>query len=191
MIEPPLLSNTIQAVADISAADVVTKATGAIFGKPLVLNVWRAMLVESPLDLVLPSDWTWCSTDYASYDFRHTDGTRLEVKQSAALQSWTKIGGKTSRASFDIGTRTGAWDGPTWNPSETPIRNADLYVMAHHPIVDETADHRNPHQWLFYVIPTNMLPATRSIVLNRLRAIVPSVALAHLVKKIEDSRIRF
>ena len=48
-----------------SINEVVARASDAIFGKPLVVNVWRALLVESLIDLILPIEWTWCAADYA------------------------------------------------------------------------------------------------------------------------------
>ena len=156
------------------------------------INVLCSLLVESMVDLALAShDWTWCSTDFAPYDFRHADGTRLEVKQSAALQSWSN-GGLLSRASFDIGTRKSASDGQKLVVSETPIRHANLYIMAYHPVADrEVADHRNPSQWLFYVIPTSKLPAARSIALSKLHTMVEPVTITLLMRAIEAARIMF
>jgi hypothetical protein len=30
-------------------------------------------------------------------------------------------------------------------------RYADIYIRAHHPVEDLSADHRDPHQWRFYI----------------------------------------
>src|SRR5262245_15883209 len=35
---------------------------------------------------------------------------------------------------------------------------AHIFVFAWHPVEDETADHRDPNQWEFYVAPTDVLP---------------------------------
>ena len=51
------------------------------------MNVHRALIVEAIVSAALP-DWLWAPTDYAAFDFQHADGTRLEVKQSVARQSW-------------------------------------------------------------------------------------------------------
>lgn len=175
----------------ISGTAVIARAVEAIFGKPVIVNVWRAALVESMIDLVLSSDWIWCSADYATFNFQHTNGTRLEVKQSAARQSWTKPGASPSQASFDIATRLGTWDGPTWVPNETPRRQADPYVLAHHPVADETANHRDPQQWTFYVVPTSLLPATRSIALGKVLALAKPVGYRELTSVIEQARAVF
>ena len=174
--------------AQISADDLVTRASAAIFGKPLVVNVWRGLLVESLIDLILPCEWTWCATDYAGWDFLHVDGTRLEVKQSAARQSWKAIG-RSRGARFDIAPRTGAWDGAGWLTEAKPRRYADLYVLAHHPVTDETADHRDPYQWVFHVVLTARLPTTRSVSLETARRLAAPVGSAALAAMVEDSRI--
>ena len=138
--------------------DIVRKATEVTFNKPLVTNVFRSVLVEAIVAAAL-SDWDWCSRDYASCDFRHPDSTRLEVKQSAARQTW--LAGHASRASWDIRPRTGYWGKNGWVPR--PGRYAHVYVLAHHPVVNKKADHRDPHQWLFYVVAACALPKTNSI----------------------------
>ena len=116
-----------------SKRSVVKKASAFAFGRPLVMNVLRSIIVEAIVSEAL-SDWEWCAHDYASYDFRHGDGTRLEVKQSAARQTWSV--GRHSRASWDIRPRTGYWnDGIEWVAQ--PGRNADIYVLAHHPITGD------------------------------------------------------
>lgn len=138
-----------------TTGDVVRHAAYAAFGRPMVTNVHRSLLVESAVSLVLMPDWKWCAADYASFDFQHEDGTRLEVKQSSALQSWASK--QPSRPSFDIAPRTGQWvNGTTWVPARG--RNTDIYLFAHHPIEDrEIADHRDPYQWMYYLLLASSL----------------------------------
>jgi hypothetical protein len=130
------------------------------------MNVLRATIVETIVDSALSLDWKWCSTDYAGWDFEHSDLTRLEVKQSSALQSWKTP--KESAAIFDIAPRTGYWvDGLRW--VQETARHAHIYVFARHPVTDiALADHRDPSQWDFYVIPSFklLLPAQRTIALG-------------------------
>lgn len=171
-------------------SEVVTRASDAIFGRPLVVNVWRALLVESLIDLILPIEWTWCAADYAGWDFQHVDGTRLEVKQSAARQSWKAASGRPSGPRFDIATRTGAWDGATWIRAAERMRYADLYVLAYHPVADDTADHRDPRQWVFHVITTTCLPATQTISLAAARHLAAPVDSADLSAMVEKVRLQ-
>lgn len=60
----------------------------------------------------------------------------------------------------------------------------DVYVLAYHPVFDDTADHRDPRQWRFYVIVASALPATKSISLGRLRALADDVGMDGLRESI-------
>lgn len=151
--------------------EIIATASAAIFGKPLVTNVYRSVIVEAIVAAALP-DWQWVSADYFEHDFVHSDGTRLEVKQSAMKQTWTTKG--PPRPSWDIAERAGIWqNGVDW--VDRPGRNVDVYVLALHDVVDDTADHRDPAQWKFLVIPTFRLPAARTIGLG------PALKLAAMV----------
>ena len=85
--------------------DVIAKVSQAAFGSALVTNVLRGQVAEAIVALVLEPEWNWCSADYSGWDFERADGLRLEVKQSAAMQSWST--GKPSKAIFDVAARTG------------------------------------------------------------------------------------
>ena len=160
---------------------IIASAATAIFGKPLVTNIYRSVIVEAIVASAL-SDWEWCSSDYAAYDFRRGE-SRLEVKQSAVLQTWSAE--RLSRPAWDIAPRTGFWvDGAKWVP--TPGRNADLYVLGLHAVTDDTADHRDPRQWQFFVIPSKALPDTRTIGLSAAKRLVSPVGIDTLASKVEE-----
>lgn len=146
-----------------SIDDIVDKASRAVFGMPLITNVNRAILVEVIVAAALSPDWRWCSEDYAGWDFESADGVRLEVKQSASWQSWSRRSSAPSAGVFDIAARKKYWvetDG--WHAS--PGRLADIYILAHHPIVGRSADHRDPRQWQFYVLPASAFrPGAKTI----------------------------
>lgn len=169
---------------------VVAAATAAMFGKPLVTNVFRSMLVEAIVAEVLQPDWTWCAADYAAWDFEHFSGVRLEVKQSAARQSWTKGDGSGPiSCRFDIAHRTGSYVDNAW--VEGRRRFADIYVLAHHPVVSLEADHRDASQWQFYAIAENRLPQSRSIGLSMVRTLadpLSAVELCSEVQRLADTR---
>jgi hypothetical protein len=65
----------------VTKEDIAARASSMAFGKPLIMNILRAMIVETIVDSALSLDRKWCSTDYAGWDFEHSDLTRLEVKQ--------------------------------------------------------------------------------------------------------------
>jgi hypothetical protein len=163
------------------------RASEAAFGKPLVTNVLRGLVAEAIVAAALEPDWKWCSEDYAAFDFLHREGLRLEVKQSAAKHSWAKEGARPSSVGFDIAARTGLWeDGVNWiNP---PGRNADIYVLAYHPVTDGSADHRDPHQWLFFVVLARDLPPSKRIGLASVRKLSTETTFNNLSRAVELAR---
>jgi hypothetical protein len=172
-----------------SKDSIVSKACKAAFGGPLVVNNMRALLVEAMIDGVLQPDWRWSAADWAGWDFEHRDGTRLEVKQSAAKQSWSMSLKRPCSPRFDIAERAGYWQGGiTWVPLRA--RHADLYVFAYHPIADEKADHRDPLQWQFYVVPTAELPPLKTISLRYLSQVCEPVSISSLRSTINAAKFR-
>lgn len=161
-------------------AEVVSKVADAAFGRPLVTNVLRAQLVEAMIALVLEPAWHWCGADYAPCDFERPDGLRLEAKQSAARQSWRTD--KPSKAIFDVAARTGRNEAHGWVVEHG--RAAHIYVFAHHPIFDDTADHRDPTQWQFYVVPTAALPDVKQIALGTIKTIAEAVPISMLAEAV-------
>lgn len=153
---------------DPSTSNLSRRLFDRLYGKPRVRNVLRGELVEQMLLDALGAEWREGS-DYESWDLTHIPtGTRLQVKQSAALQSWEAPNGRSSRATFSIKARVGyCEDRQRWSaPRE---RRCELYVFGWHPLVGEDADHRRPEQWLFYVVQTADLPPQASISLSRLQ----------------------
>jgi hypothetical protein len=128
----------------ITANEIAASAADYAFKGPLVVNNLRAIVVEAIVRAVLPTDWTWCARDWAECDFKHEDGTLLEIKQSAAKQTWSSP--KSSRRTFDIRPRTGRYEDSAWIQSPLPTRFAHIYLFAFHPLEDAQADHRNPEQ---------------------------------------------
>jgi hypothetical protein len=169
-----------------STNDVVSLCATAAFGPPIVVNNMRGLVAEAIVRLALPDEWRWCSGDWQAYDFEHTDGTRLEVKQSAARQSWKAGPRGYGKPSFDIATRKGRYDGAEWIAGEG--RNADLYVFALHSVIDESADQRDPSQWRFSVVPTARLPQSKRISVARLQALGRFVGFLDLAELVDGIR---
>ena len=71
------------------------------------------------------------------------------------------------------------------NPRPLPGR-AEIYVFAYHPIKDDTADHRDPLQLMFYVVRTRDLPEAESVPLSKLSGNVP---ISKLACSIEAARL--
>lgn len=173
---------------EIGVQRLIDRVAQAVFGQPIVTNVFRSLLVEAMVAEALGADWRWCSADFSLWDFEHVSGVKLEVKQSAARQIWSKPGARPSRAVFDIAHRQGGWDDGVWVPGRT--RHADLYVLAHHPIADTSADHRRADQWRFYVVRARDLPDSRSVSLKRLEHLaspLPATALSGAVAELLET----
>lgn len=166
-----------------TVADIQRKVADAAFGRPLITNVMRGQVVEAIVACALEPEWRWCAADYSSWDFDRADGVRLEIKQSAARQSWA-TSDKPSAGSFDIAERKGRWEGATW--IEAPGRAAHIYVFAHHPIADISADHRDPTQWQFYVTRTSELPVTRRLSLAQARQLSSTLEFVELADAVRN-----
>src|SRR5271166_1305109 len=171
----------------VTRIQVTDRATELAFGRPLVVNSLRSMIVEAIVEAVLPNGWSWCAGDWSGWDFVHVDSTRLEAKQSAALQTWVTAENSFSKPIFGIAASKGFYEGSVWR--DDPGRKAHIYVFAFHPVRDRNiADHREPHQWEFYVVATSQLPANRTISLPRLRGICSAVPYQGAEEKVEQIR---
>jgi hypothetical protein len=166
---------------------VYERASKATFGSPLITNINRGLIAETIVALALEPEWLWVSADYSNWDFERADGVKLEVKQSALLQSWTiEYQGKDfrSKASFDIAARTGYRQGQNWVAKAG--RAAHIYVFCHHVVGDETADHRDPSQWDFYIVEANKLPLQKKISLNPLKSLFDPVCFKDVLAKVNS-----
>jgi hypothetical protein len=171
----------------LDACAVRCRAEDFLFGKPLVVNVYRSVLVEAMLDIALGDDWKWVAGDYAPFDFRHSDQTRLEVKQASYHQSWTSTA--KQKPTFDVAKRTGFFEGELWTEHAQPARNTDLYVFGHHGVEDRSlADHRRPDQWHFAVIDATLLGAEKTLSRKRLTEMSGWCAIDQVLEEVEKLR---
>lgn len=171
------------------STEVRRRASDAIFGQRLILNNYRAVIAEAMIASELEPEWRWCSADWAGWDFDRSDGVRLEVKQSAGLQTWHRPDSRPSACSFDIRSRKGRYEaGVDWKPDEG--RNADLYVFAHHHVVTAEADHADPSQWHFYIVLARDLPPTKTIGLRRINALAEPKVYSDLKPEVEAAADR-
>jgi hypothetical protein len=169
--------------------EVRTKACDVSYGKRLVENGYRGLVAEIIVGAALGSEWRLCSGDWGGWDLEHvTDRCRLEVKQSAARQTW--VAPKKSRPPrFGIPERTGYYeDGVKWTALPQRGRPAHIYVFAYHPIRDDSADHRDASQWQFHVVAADRLPASQSIGLAKVISLSAALPWAGLRIAIEKAR---
>lgn len=153
-----------------------------------------------PLDLQLSAFWQWSSSDLVSnamrgvlaeflvasalgladgvrnqwdaFDLLLADGTRVEVKSAAYLQSWAHA--KLSNIVFTI-RPTLAWSSETNQLSSELHRQADVYIFC---LLDHrekaTLDPMRLEQWKFYSL--------RSAVLDERYPSQKTISLASLLK---------
>jgi hypothetical protein len=66
---------------------------------------------------------------------------------------------------------------------------AHIYVFAYHPIRDDHADHRDPQQWQFHVVPTIRLPDTKRISLKKVAQLSAAISWLELSATVERLRL--
>ena len=93
---------------------VVQSLNKRFYSQPLIDNVYRGDYVETLILFALGDGWEGVG-GWGSWDLeKGVDGVRVEVKQSAALQTWWKQTGiKKSSPSFSITPKTGYYTDST------------------------------------------------------------------------------
>src|SRR5262245_50759395 len=112
-----------------------------LFGSRIIQNNFRGELVEEIVNLAIGDAWTHCAKDWAAWDFQR-DRIRVQVKQSAARQSWDNDTGEAlrpRRGVFPIPEKAGYFEGTDWRSE--PGRQADIYILAWHADDTGEADH--------------------------------------------------
>ena len=148
----------------------------------IISNTNRGMLAQFIVARAL-GDIRQTIKTWEPYDVVADDGTKVEVKSAAYLQSWSQK--RYSRISFSI-AKTLEWNPTTkdWvGPNQT--RQSDVYVFA---LVTEKnkakIDTLDLRQWEFYVVPTLLLNrehgAAKSISLTPLRQLASPVTVCGL-----------
>ena len=126
----------------------------------IVLNIYRSAHAEEIVCAALKGQYK-LTEGWEGYDIsRLSDGFRVEVKQTAALQTW-KSPAKNAPRKFDIAPRSGEYDAQGfWRDYELPQRAAQVYVFATHDVeLVDICDHSDIDQWRFYVAAASKLPA--------------------------------
>ena len=137
----------------------VQRLVQRVYEQRIINNVERGAYVECMVELVLRERHpAWRLTDtWDSWDLQDgKTGARIEIKQSAAWNTFSKRAG---RGKFNIQPHDGYFskDGAWIRTSRQ--RHADLYVFAWHPERDpDIADHRRSDQWKFFVVTEEDLP---------------------------------
>lgn len=144
---------------------------GGMFDVPVMQNNLRGLWVEAMVAELLGPEWKHTGADWAAWDFERADGLRLEVKQSALMQSW---GVSNSAPRFSIRAAHGHHpENAPYLPNISGDRLAHVYVFAWH----DGDDQREAEQWDFFVIRTDRLPkGQKEISLGAIRRVVDPVS---------------
>ena len=165
-----------------------------LYDRQIMSNLVRPQYVEYLVAIALGPEWRLVSGDWSGWDLEGPERARIEVKQSAALQTWSgraALAGRTTRGSFDIAIRKGYYTEGGVELVAVTDRPADLYVFAWHPITDPVyADHRDPLQWRFFVVPEQELPPQKTIGLAGVERRCRSVEFDALVQTVSDALAR-
>ena len=164
---------------------LITRLTHRLFGSPLLRNSIRGELVEEMVAHALEPEWALCADDWGACDLKQVGGPlRIQVKQSAARQSWHLEDSPPPRPRFSIAHKTGRYEGQAWIAELS--RNADIFIFGWHSVTDATADHRDPAQWLFFVVPEPALPSQKSISLAALQGMAAPVGVDDLATALRE-----
>jgi hypothetical protein len=155
----------------------------------LVSNATRGVLAEYIVAMALDCDLKGVRNEWQAWDLTMKDGTKIEVKSAAYIQSWAQR--EFSEISFSV-KKSLAWDRDSNLPAKEATRKADFYVFALLAHQDkETIDPLNLDQWRFYVVPTQKLDERKrsqhSIMLKALEELSGgSVGWDELKKKVRS-----
>ncbi len=177
----------------VPSCDDIRKAVAErLFGAKLVQSNFRGEVVESIIAKALGPCWIHCSDGWGGWDFEKTVGSalvRLQVKQSAARQSWkTK---RTPAPSFSIAKVSGYYeeDGE-WKSDRG--RHAEIFVFGWHGDTSDSADHFDVKQWAFYVVPEALLKedTRKSVPLSEVEKLADRKEFIDLKEEIEKVALR-
>lgn len=149
----------------------------------LLNNTLRGAIAEYIVAMALDIEFSYARKDWSEYDLLTNDGIKIEVKCSAYLQSWEQ--NKLSDIRFGCSPSQSfieqRYDGIS-------IRHSDIYVFCVFDCKDiKIADVLNLDQWIFYILPTNILNEKiglqKTISLNSLLALNPTKAYFHEINK--------
>lgn len=164
---------------------ITVRLTHRLFGSPFLRNSIRGEWVEEMVAVALEPEWALCAGDWGACDLVQVSGAlRIQVKQSAARQSWHGDDSPPPRPRFSIAHKTGRYEGKQWIAERG--RNAEIFIFGWHDRTDPAADHRDPGQWQFFVVPVTELPAHATVSLATLRRLADPVSYDDLGRRVEE-----
>ena len=155
----------------------------------MVSNATRGIIAEFLVAEALGIASSKVREEWAAYDLEASNGTTIEVKSAAYIQSWHQR--ELSRISFGV-SKTRAWDKDTNRLSEEARRQADVYVFALLAHTDkQTIDPLDVSQWEFFVLPTETLDrrerSQHSITLPSLKKLASAILFSEIRPAVENA----
>jgi hypothetical protein len=87
--------------------EVAIRLAARLFDQRLIQNQFRSTYIEAMIEpYLVPDGWSYVGDGWSGWDFERGKD-RLEVKQSAAHQTWSEARNIQTRGAFDIAARTG------------------------------------------------------------------------------------
>ena len=168
--------------------EIALRLARRVFDQRLIENQFRSAFIEAMIEPYLePYGWRYVGDGWSGWDFEHDNGSRLEIKQSAAQQTWSSPRKIRTRGAFDIAPRKGYYCEGGSKYAAVAGRCAQTYMFAWNGVYDPEigpteTDHRDPAQWEFYVVATSSLPKKeqRTISLSRVKTLAAPVTLPNL-----------
>ena len=138
-----------------------------LFGLRVGQNNLRGELAEEIVRCAIEPEWSHCGGDCNAWDFEHrSEQIRVQVKQSARLQSWQSLQStKISGGKFAIPPQSGYYVEDKWTALRIPRRLSQIYIFCWHPIAERSkADHFDVDQWEFFVALEKCLGAGKKVI---------------------------
>jgi hypothetical protein len=145
-----------------STKEIRRRLSERLFQSDIVQNNFRGEVFEEIVNSIIGAkhggDWTHCSADWNAWDFRFKNYF-LQVKQAAARQSWDSDDpvNANGRGIFHIRPNSGYYSSEKWNELKPQQRIAQIYLFGWHDDRTAKANHFDPKEWKFFVIPSREL----------------------------------
>ena len=160
----PLSGRNAPSRAPVTAETVKLRFFHEAFDRPLLDNTMRGLWCEFMVAEALGADCRAVGFGWHPWDLQIGPATsalpdriRIQLKNSALLQSWNAASGRLSKPLFNLTWRHRpsyfVRDFPSI-PCEDEGFLCDLFILCFHGEARiDVADHRDPDQWQFYLLP--------------------------------------
>lgn len=166
-----------------TAAEIADAAARTAFGGPIVSNVYRALVAEAIVAAVLEPRWRRAGAIGSASAFER-GRYRLEVRQAAALRAMDEEPRREHEIGFDVRPRPEAQEPRTRAAREAGATTTFLFAF-HGEGDPDFADHRDPEQWRFFLVPRQALPTRWRVTLPAVRRLAPELRFGDLGAAIE------